>query len=194
MTPRFKRSIVPSVIGGLLDCGSKFRVADLAAEDGGAQGKAGGGEGDEQDKNGAAADPVGPQAEENQSGQAAKAGDVKERSGLFGHLLVHLHGDIAPIVERGLDVAGIEAVVGPFAGLHDKGGDGTGEKSQGQSDGEDCMATGDEAGNEDGADDDGEGDGEVVEHDVEMLGLPEGGNHGPRLGRKGGLFQRKTNG
>jgi hypothetical protein len=32
----------------------------------------------------------------------------------------------------------------------------------------------------------------MVEHDVEVLGLPEGGIHGTRVGRKGGLFQRKV--
>jgi hypothetical protein len=34
----------------------------------------------------------------------------------------------------------------------------------------------------------------MVEHHMEMFGLPEGGDHGTRVGRKGGLFQRKVNG
>ena len=87
----------------------------------------GGGKGDEKDKNGAPADPFGTQAEKDQSGEATEAGDVKERGGLLRGFLMHLHGDVAPVVERGLDVAGVEAVVGPFAGLHDKGGDPGGE-------------------------------------------------------------------
>ena len=166
----------------------------MAAKDGGAQGEAGGGERDEEDKNGAAADPVGPEAEENQSGQAAKAGDVKERSGLFGHLFVHLHGDVAPIVERGLDVAGIEAVVGPFAGLHDVRCDSGSQKSEGEGNGEHGVAAGDQAGEKDGPEKNGKGNGQVVEHHVDVLGLPKSGDHKPRVERKGGLFQRKVNG
>lgn len=165
-----------------IDGGTEFGVADLAAEDGGAEGEGRRREGDQEDKVSAAADPVGPEAEKDQSGEAAEPGYVKERGGFFGCLLVHLHGDVAAVVERRLDFAGVEAVVGPMAGLHDKGGDGAGEEAQGKSDSEDGVAAGDEAGDEDGADDDGEGDGQVVEHHVEVLGLPEGGNHKLRLG------------
>ena len=42
MTPRFKRSIVADVFGVFFDLGAEFGVADLAAEDGGAEGEAGG--------------------------------------------------------------------------------------------------------------------------------------------------------
>jgi len=194
MTPRFKRSIVAGVVRSLFHGGPKLGVADLAAEDGGAEGKGRGRDGDKENEVSATADPVGPEAEKDQTGEAAEPGNVEERGGLFGHFLVHFHGDVAAVVERGLDLAGVEAVVSPFPGLHDKGGDDTGEESQGKSNGEDGMAAGDQAGNEDGADDDGKGDRQVVEHHVEMLGLPESGDHGPRVGRKGGLFQRKVNG
>jgi len=55
-------SVVANVVGCLVGCGSKFRVADLAAEDGGAESEAGGGEGNDEYKPGAPADPVGPPA------------------------------------------------------------------------------------------------------------------------------------
>ena len=67
-------------------------MANLAAEDGGAEGKGRGREGDEEDKKSAAADPVGPEAEEDQTGEAAEPGNVEERGGLFCHFLVHFHG------------------------------------------------------------------------------------------------------
>ena len=127
--PNIKGSIVASVVGGFLDGRTELGVADLAAEDGGAEGEGRRREGDKKNKVGATADPIGPEAEKDQSGEAAEAGDVKERGGLFGRLLVHLHGDVAPVVQRGLDLAGVEAVVGPFPGLHDKRGDGTGEEA-----------------------------------------------------------------
>jgi len=168
-------------------------VADLAAEESGAEGEGGGGEGDEQNHVGAAADPVGPETEKDQAGEATEAGDVKEGGRLFRHLLVHLHGDIAAIVEGRLNLAGVEAVVGPFPGLHDERSDGTGKEAEGEGNREDGVAAGNETGNEDGANDDGEGDGQVVEHHMEVLGLPKRRNHGPRVEAKGGLFQRKMN-
>jgi hypothetical protein len=169
-------------------------MADLAAEDGGSEGEGSGGQADQQDEVGATTDPVGPKAKENQAGQTGDSHHIDKRGGFLRHFLVHLHGDVAPVVERGLDLAGVEAVVGAVTGVHDERGHGAGEEAKGEGNGEDRVATGDQPGNQDGADDDGEGDGEMVKHHVEVLGLPEGGDHGPRVGRKGGLFQRKVNG
>ena len=112
-----------------MDGGTELGVADLAAEDGGAEGEGGGGEGYQEDKVSAAADPIGPKAEKDQSGEAAEPGHVEKRGGFFGCFLVHLHGDVAAVVERRLDLAGVEAVVGPFPGLHHKGGNGAGEEA-----------------------------------------------------------------
>ena len=87
MTPRFKRSIVTDVFGVFFDLGAEFGMADLAAEDGGAEGKGRGREGDKENEVSATADPVGPEAEEDQTGEAAEPGNVEERGGLFGHFL-----------------------------------------------------------------------------------------------------------
>lgn len=91
-------------------------------------------------------------------------------------------------------MAAIEPVVGPFPGLHHQGGGEIGEEAKGEGNSEDGVAPGNEAGGKNGSEEEGEGDGQVVEHDVEVLGVPEGGDHASRVGRKGGLFQRKTNG
>ena len=169
-------------------------MADVAAEDGRPEGEAGGEEGDQQDKPGATAHPVGPPAEENEAGDTSQARDIEKGSSLFGGILVHLHGDVAPGVEGGLDLVGIEAVIGALTGLHDQGGGEVGEETERKGNGEDGGVSGDEAGDKKGGKKEDEGDGKVVEHHVQVLGLPESGNHGTRVGRKGGLFQRKVNG
>ena len=173
---------------------AELRVTDLAAEDGGAEGEAGGRQGDQNDNPGATADPGGAEAEEEKPSDAGKAVDIEEGGGFFGGLFMQFHGDVALVVEGGLDVAGVEAVVGALPGLHDKRGGDICKDAQGEGDREDGVAAGNETGGKDGGEEEGEGDRQVVEHHVKMLGLPEGGDHGTRVGRKGDLFQRKTNG
>ena len=80
------------------------------------------------------------------------------------------------------------------SGLHDERGGEVPQESEGEGDGEDGGIPGDQCGGQKGGQEKDEGDGQMVEHDVEVLGLPESGDHGSRVGRKGGLFQRKTNG
>ena len=67
-------------------------MADLVAENGGAAGEAGGHEGDEED----------------QPGNAIQACDVDEGGGFFGHLLLHLHGDVVR--------ESFQAIFTPFSG------------------------------------------------------------------------------
>ena len=182
------------MFGGFVDLGSKFRVSDMAPERGGAEGEAGGGEGDDEHKPGATADPIGSPAEEKKAGDTPQPGDVKERGGFFRGLLMQFHGDVPPVIQRRLDLPGVKAVVGAFPGLHDERGGEVTQESEGEGDGEDGGIPGDQCGGQKGGQEKDEGDGQMVEHDVEVLGLPESGDHRSRVGRKGGLFQRKTNG
>ena len=115
------------MVGGFVDGGSKFRVADLAAEDGGAKGEGGGSQGNDEHKPSATADPVGSPAEKEEAGDAPQPGDIEERSGFFRGLFMQFHGDIPPVIQRRLDATGVKAVVSAFPGLHDQGGGGAGQ-------------------------------------------------------------------
>ena len=157
----------------------------MAAEDGGADGEGRGHERDEKDQPGTAADPVGPPAEEDQPGDATQARDVDEGGGFLGHLLVHFHGDVAPIVERGLDLAGVEAVVGAVSGVHDERGGEIAEKAEGKGNGEDGGISGDERRSQQGSQEENQGHRQMVEHHVEVLGLPKGRDHHHRVEGKG---------
>ena len=185
---------VADVIRRFVDGWSELGMANLAAEDGRAEGEAGGDERDDEDKPSAAANPIGPPAEEDEAGDASQAGNVEKRGGLFGGFLVHLHGDVAPVVERGLDLASVEPMIGAFPGLHDEGGGEVAQQPEREGHGKDGGVAGDESCDQQGGKEKNKGDGQVVQHHMEVLGLPEGGNHQTRVGRKGGLFQRKTNG
>ena len=96
------------MVGGFVDGGSKFRVADLAAEDGGAKGEGGGSQGNDEHKPSATADPVGSPAEKEEAGDAPPPGDIEERGGFFGHLLLHLYGDVVR--------ESFQAIFTPFSG------------------------------------------------------------------------------
>ena len=181
----FLRLFIPDMLRCFIDWRTKLGVADLAAEDGGADGEGRGQERDEQDQPGAAADPVGPPAEEDQPGDAAQARDIDEGGGFLGHLFVHFHGDVAPGVERGLDLARVEAVVGAVPGLHHEGGGEVAQQAEGKGDGEDGGIPGDQRGGQEGSQEENQSNRQMVEHHVEVLGLPKCRDHHHRVEGKG---------
>ena len=72
-------------------------------------------------------------------------------------------------------MASVEAVISALPRLHHKRSGGPGENAQGKGDRQHGVAFGNEAGDEDGGDEQGQGNRQVVEHHVQVLGLPEGG-------------------
>ena len=97
-------------------------------------------------------------------------------------ILVHLHGNVPPVIEWRLDLVPVETVIGAFSGLHHEGGGEVAQKAKRKGDSENRRVAGDQADRQQRGEEKYQGNGEVVEHHMEVLGLPEGGDHGSRVG------------
>lgn len=153
----------------------------------GLEGEDGGNTGGEDYGHGSLFCPCGTKAKDEKACDGTEANEIKEGSGFFGHILVHFCGDIAALVEGGLDLAHFKTSVGGVSCLHDDRSHEVSQESQGEADRENGFLIQEKACQKNRRDEEGEDDRKVVEHDVEMFSGKKARAHGFTMERERAL-------